>query len=277
MRAAVLGSPVGHSLSPALHHAAYQALGLAGWSYDAIECDEARLPGLLDQCGPDWAGLSLTMPLKRAVLPLLDAADPLVTDVGCANTVIFAAGARQGHNTDVSGMVTALAAAGVSACGRALILGGGATACSALAALRRLGAGEVTAAVRDPARAGNLLATAARLGMTVRLAEFGPGSPVGQWQLLISTVPAGTADGYAERVLRGDLVPSAVLDVAYHPWPTLLAAAAERTGAAVIGGFELLLHQAARQVELMTARRAPTAAMRQAGLAELRRRSGGAR
>jgi len=71
VRAAVLGSPVGHSLSPVLHRAAYRALGLPGWTYEAIECDEARLPGLLAGCGPDWAGLSLTMPLKRAVLPLL--------------------------------------------------------------------------------------------------------------------------------------------------------------------------------------------------------------
>ena len=92
------------------------------------------------------------------------------------------------------------------------------------------------------------------------------------WHLLISTVPAGAADTYAERILRGDLVPAAVLDVVYHPWPTRLAAAAEQTGAAVISGFELLLHQAARQVELMTARTAPVAAMRRAGLAELRRR-----
>jgi shikimate dehydrogenase len=273
MRAAVLGSPVTHSLSPALHRAAYQALGLAGWTYDAIECDEARLPDLLAGCGPDWAGLSLTMPLKRAVLPLLDATEPLAADVGAANTVIFAAGARHGHNTDVPGMITALAAAGVSGSGPVLILGAGATACSALAAVRGLGAGEATAAVRDPVRAGELLAAARRLGMTVRLADFGRGEPTGSWHLLISTVPAGTADGYAQRIRRGDLVPAAVLDVVYHPWPTGLAAAAERTGAAVVSGFELLLHQAGRQVELMTARTAPTAAMRRAGLAELRRRA----
>jgi shikimate dehydrogenase len=90
MKAAVLGSPVAHSLSPALHLAAYQALGLSGWSYQAIECDEGRLPGLLAECGPDWAGLSLTMPLKRAVLGLLDDAEPLVTEVGAANTVLCA-------------------------------------------------------------------------------------------------------------------------------------------------------------------------------------------
>ena len=275
MRAAVLGSPVAHSLSPVLHRAAYRALGLAGWTYDAIECDEARLPAVIGGCGPGWAGLSLTMPLKRAVLPLLDTAEPLVADVGAANTVIFAAGAKHGHNTDVPGMITALTTAGVAGSGPALILGAGATACSALAAVRGLGAGEATAVVRDPGRARGLLTAADRLGMTVRLADFRHPPPSGSWHLLISTVPAGAADAYAARILRGDLVPAAVLDVVYHPWPTVLATAAERTGATVIGGFELLVHQAARQVELMTARTAPTAAMRRAGLGELRRRAEG--
>ncbi len=273
MKAAVLGSPISHSLSPVLHRAAYRALGLTGWTYDAIECDEAGLPALLDGCGQDWAGLSLTMPLKRAVLPLLDTAEPLVTDVGGANTVIFAAGARQGHNTDVPGMINALTAAGVSGSGPVLLLGAGATACSALAAVRALGAGEVTVAVRDPERAADLLAASRRLGMAVRLADFGGQPPASGWHLLISTVPAGAADVYAQQVLRGDLVPAAVLDVVYHPWPTRLAAAAEKTGAALVLGFELLLHQAARQVELMTARTPPTAAMRRAGQAELRRRA----
>jgi shikimate dehydrogenase len=153
-----------------------------------------------------------------------------------------------------------------------LILGAGATACSALAAVRGLGASEATVAVRDPARAGDLLAAASRLGMTVRLAGPGQDPAGGSWHLLISTVPAGAADTHSERILHGDLVPAAVLDVVYHPWPTRLAAAAAETGAAVISGFELLLHQAARQVELMTARTAPVAAMRRAGQAELRRR-----
>lgn len=272
MKAAVLGSPISHSLSPVLHRAAYRALGLAGWAYDAIECDEAGLPALVESCGPEWAGLSLTMPLKRAVLPLLDTAEPLVTDVGCANTVIFAAGARQGHNTDIPGMVNALTAAGVSGSGPVLLLGAGATACSALAAVRALGAGDVTVAVRDRQRAAGLLAVAGRLDMAVRLADFAR-PPAGSWHLLISTVPAGAADGYAQQVLRGDLVPGAVLDVVYHPWPTSLAVAAEKTGAGLILAFELLVHQAARQVELMTARTPPIAAMRRAGQAELRRRA----
>jgi len=113
VKAAVLGSPIAHSLSPALHRAAYTALGLTDWSYQAIECDQAALPALLAGCGPDWAGLSLTMPLKRAVLPLLDRTDPVAADVGAANTVVFGDGGRHGYNTDVPGMIAALAGAGL--------------------------------------------------------------------------------------------------------------------------------------------------------------------
>jgi shikimate dehydrogenase len=279
MKAAVLGSPVGHSLSPVLHRAAYTELGLTGWSYQAIECAEAGLPALLSGCGAEWAGLSLTMPLKRAVLPLLDRIEPLAAEVGGANTVTFGGGRGHGHNTDVPGMIAALAGAGVaaadgSAAGQALILGGGATACSALASLRGLGAAGATVAVRDPARAADVLAAADRLGMRVRLAAFGEDQDRG-WRLLISTVPAGAADIYAERVLRAAAAPLAVLDVVYHPWPTRLAAAAEQAGVITVSGFELLVQQAGPQVELMTGRPAPLAAMREAGLAELARRAPG--
>ena len=148
MKAAVLGSPIAHSLSPVLHRAAYRALGLDDWSYEAIDCDETGLPALLAGCGPDWAGLSLTMPLKRTVLPMLDAVDPLTRDVGAANTVVFNGGLRYGYNTDVPGMITALTEAGMKGpAATVLILGGGATACSALAAVRGLGATAATAAV----------------------------------------------------------------------------------------------------------------------------------
>jgi shikimate 5-dehydrogenase len=271
MKAAVLGAPIAHSLSPVLHRAAYQALGLTGWSYQAIECDEAGLPGLLAGCGPDWAGLSLTMPLKRAVLSLLDDAEPLVAGVGAANTVRFDAGLRHGHNTDVPGMITAITEVTASLPadpGPVLILGGGATACSALAAVRGLGASQATAAVRDPGRAGDLLAAADRLGIAVRLAPFGdPEQPAPG--LLLSTAPAGAADHYAEWIRQGMLRPGCVLDVVYHPWPTALAAAAQQAGVPTAGGFALLLHQAARQVELMTGKSAPVEAMRAAGLAAL--------
>jgi shikimate dehydrogenase len=270
-RAAVLGSPIAHSLSPALHQAAYAALGLDGWTYDAIECDEAALPSLIASLDGSWAGLSLTMPLKRAVLPLLDRTEPLAADVGGVNTVVFAAGQRHGYNTDVPGMVAALAEAGVSSPASATILGAGATACAALAALRALGLAQAVVQVRDKARAGNLLAAARRLGVTV---EFLPlGSEVSDGDLLVSTVPAGVADFYAERFRVQRARPSVVLDVVYHPWPTPLAQAASQWGAITVSGFDLLLHQAALQVELMTGRApAPLAPMRAAGQSELARR-----
>ena len=271
-RAAVLGSPIAHSLSPVLHRAAYAALGLDDWTYTAIECDEAGLPALIAGCDRRWAGLSLTMPLKRAVLPLLDDTEPLAAEVGGANTVVFSGGRRQGYNTDVPGMVAALAEAGVTAPPSATILGAGATACAALAAVRALGVAAIRVQVRDKARAGDLLAAARRLGVAVELRVFG--TPVRDGDLLISTVPAGAADIYAERVLDPRARPSAVLDVVYHPWPTSLAAAASQSGLIVTSGFDLLLHQAARQVELMTGLRpAPLEPMRAAGQAELARRS----
>ncbi len=271
-RAAVLGSPIAHSLSPVLHAAAYAALGLDDWTYTAIECDETRLPGVLAACDDGWAGLSLTMPLKRAVLALLDRTEPLAAEVGGANTVVFRGGRRHGYNTDVPGMVAALAASGVYSPPGATVVGAGATACAALAALRQMGLAAAEVQVRDHARAGDLLAAARRLGMAVELRPFG--SPVRGGDLLISTVPAGAADLYAERIAGASSRPGSVLDVVYHPWPTPLARAAARSGLAVAGGFDLLLHQAARQVELMTgAERAPVAAMRAAGQAELARRA----
>jgi shikimate dehydrogenase len=271
-RAAVLGSPITHSLSPVLHRAAYAALGLDDWTYTAIECDEAGLPALLASCDRQWAGLSLTMPLKRAVLPLLDRTEPLAVEVGGANTVVFEGGERYGYNTDVPGMVAALAEAGVTAPSSATLLGAGATACAALAALREVGLTSAVVLVRDQARAGDLLAAAGRLGMVVDLHSFG--SEVRSGDLLVSTVPAGAADFYAERPQRPSPGPSAVLDVVYDPWPTPLAQAAAKSGAVVISGFDLLLHQAARQVELMTGiKPAPLDHMRTAGQTELARRA----
>jgi shikimate dehydrogenase len=257
-----------------LHRAAYDALGLSWWRYDAIECDEARLPALLDRCGPDWAGLSLTMPLKRAVLPLLDRVEPLATDVGCANTVVFAAAQRLGYNTDVAGLVNALAEHGIRAgqpdpAGPALIVGAGATACAALAALAELGEKAAEVAVRDAGRA-----TAERLGVSVTFVPFSD-AHARPARLVISTVPAGAGDSFAANLRRSLPAPQVLLDVVYSPWPTPLAAAAQEAGAVVVSGFDLLLHQAARQVALMTDRPAPLEAMRAAGLRALALRSGG--
>ena len=272
VRAAVLGSPIAHSLSPTLHTAAYRALGLRGWSYQAIECDQRRLPGLLASLGPDWAGLSLTMPLKRAVLPLLDDADPLVTDTGAANTVILRAGRRAGYNTDVAGIATAMRTAGVTPAGNVVIIGSGATACSALAAMRGAGLEEVTVAVRAVPRAEHLAGVALRLGVHVRLVELGSALAGTPFDLIVSTVPPNAADPVAGQLEAGTVTARAVFDVGYDPWPTRLGAAAMAAGSVVIAGFVMLVHQAALQVVLMTGKPAPVAAMRAAGRAELERR-----
>ncbi|RBQ14612.1 shikimate dehydrogenase [Spongiactinospora rosea] len=274
-RAAVLGSPIAHSLSPVLHRAAYAALGLSGWSYQAIECDEAELPALLAGLGPEWAGLSLTMPLKRAVLPLLDSVSDLAVEVGGVNTVLFdggGTGGRHGDNTDVHGIVAALREAGVRAPGSAAVLGGGATAASALAALRDLGLDTATLVVRDPGRAADTLRVADRLGLTLSVRGLDALSDIAATDLVISTLPSGAADPLAG-ALAG--VP-ALLDVAYSPWPTAAAEAVAAKGGTVVSGFAMLLHQAVRQVELMTGRGdVPVEAMRAAGEAELARRAAG--
>ena len=275
MKAAVLGKPIAHSLSAVLHRAAYQALGFDDWSYDLVECDEAGLADYIDSRGRDWAGLSLTMPLKRTVLPLLDHVDQIAAATGGANTVVFRPDGRYGYNTDVQGIVDALTEAGAPAPGTVTIIGAGATACSALAAVGELGAAGADVILRDPARAGAVLATADKLGLTVRLRPFedqNPGeAPVPD--LLISTVPAGAPNLFSERTLFSRTPPMAVMDVVYHPWPTPLAEAAAAAGAIVASGFALLLHQAAAQVELMTGKPAPLEAMRAAGRAELANRA----
>src|SRR3984885_9614320 len=171
MKAAVLGKPIAHSLSPVLHRAAYEALGFADWTYELVECDEQGLAAYVESRGQEWAGLSLTMPLKRPVLPLLDHVAHLASATGGANTVVFRPEGRYGYNTDVRGIVDALTEAGCAGPepGSVTIIGAGATACSALAAVGELGASGADIVLRDPSRADGLLATADRLGLTARL------------------------------------------------------------------------------------------------------------
>ena len=219
-----------------------------------MDVGEGELAAVLGGLGPEWAGLSLTMPLKQAVLPLLDTVSDLARDVAAANTVLLQDGRLHGDNTDVHGIVAALAEAGVVSARRAVVLGGGATARSALAALAQLGERSPVLVVRsEPVET---LAAAARLGVRPSVVAFRP-EVLADVDLLISTLPPGAADGLAE---HAGAVP-AVLDVVYDPWPTPLAEACTGT---VVSGAAMLLHQAARQVELMTGRPAPLAAMRAA-------------
>ncbi|MDT9697647.1 shikimate dehydrogenase [Streptomyces sp. P17] len=263
-RAAVLGSPIAHSLSPVLHRAAYEALGLAGWTYDRFEVDEAALPGFFAELGREWAGLSLTMPLKRAVIPLLDEISETARSVEAVNTVVFTEdGRRVGDNTDIPGMVAALRERGIEQVGSAAILGAGATASSALAALARICTGEVVAYVRSAARAAEMRQWGERLDVEVRTAEWADAAEALRAPLVIATTPAGATDELASAVPER---PATLFDVLYDPWPTPLAARWSMFGGAVVSGLDLLVHQAVLQVEQMTGRTpAPLDAMRKAG------------
>lgn len=280
-RCAVLGHPVSHSLSPLLHGAAYRALGLEGWRYTAVDVEQSGLAAFLDSRDATWRGLSLTMPHKQVVLPLLDEVDETASAVGAVNTVLLGE-RRTGTNTDVRGIVAALLegfgagpagevpAGGVPA-GEVVVLGAGATAASTLAALRGLGLTEPLVLVRSPGRTGELAAVAERLGVVPRFGLLTDAarvvldrSPV----VLVSTLPPHAADGVAGE-LRGAADagarlaagPHVALDVAYVPRRTALGAAWEALGGASVPGERMLLHQAADQVRLMTGRPAPLAAM----------------
>lgn len=267
-RAAVLGSPIAHSLSPVLHRAAYRELGLTDWRYDRFEVDEGSLAGFLGALDGEWAGLSLTMPLKRAVIPLLDTVSDTAASVEAVNTVVLTErGERHGDNTDIPGMVAALRERGVDRVERAAVLGAGATASSALAALSRICSGEVTAYVRGTARAAQMRGWGERLGVAVRTADWSEAARAFSAPLVVATTPAGSTDALADAVPPR---PGALFDVVYDPWPTALAAAWAGRGGAVVSGLDLLVHQAVLQVEQMTGRApAPLAVMRSAGEAAL--------
>lgn len=263
-RAAVLGSPITHSLSPVLHRAAYQELGLAGWSYDRFEVDEAGLPAFFEALGPEWAGLSLTMPLKRAVIPLLDEISETAASVDAVNTVVRTEDGRSiGDNTDIPGMVAALREHGIDKVDAAAVLGAGATASSALAALSRICPGEITVYVRSEVRAAEMRQWAERLDVAVRIADWADAGQALRAPLVISTTPAGVTDALARSVPER---PAALFDVLYDPWPTGLAARWSAYGGAVVSGLDLLVHQAVLQVEQMTGLApVPLDALRKAG------------
>lgn len=267
-RAAVLGHPIAHSLSPVLHTAAYRALGLDGWCYTAADVTEDELVRFLAGLDAGWAGVSLTMPLKRAVLPLVDHVEPLAEAVGAVNTVLVqperSGCSLVGANTDVHGIVAALRE---PLAGRApasgAVLGGGATAAASLAALAELGVTGAAVYVRSLGRSGALVRAAHRMGVTPRFRAFDRAAvEIGGADVVVSTLPAYAADPSAA-ALAGP-VAGVLLDVVYDPRPTALAEAWARAGGVVVGGHRMLLHQAAEQVRLMTGLPAPLAAMEHA-------------
>jgi shikimate-5-dehydrogenase len=262
-RAAVLGSPVAHSLSPVLHGAAYAALGLP-WTYDRIECDDAGLAPLVRDLGPSWVGLSVTMPGKAAALHFADRATDRATLVGAANTLVRRDFGWLAHCTDVDGVIGAL---GGEPARTAIVLGAGGTARAAIAALAALGVTDLALVVRDPARCAQAWATAARAGVADvavhTWTDIDFATVCERADVVVSTVPPAATEPIADALALA----GRVLDVIYHPWPTPLADAVARRGGELATGLDMLLHQAFDQVELFTGMTAPRAQMRDALLA----------
>ena len=277
--AAVIGSPIEHSLSPVIHRAAWSQLGIDGWEYHRLEQDADSLPGFIGGLGADCVGLSVTMPCKQAVMPLLDVIDPLASAVGAVNTVVPSSGVLAGFNTDVTGIASAVrracSMAGRSAPSSALVLGARATASSALAALGELGITSSTVAARRFGGPGSVVAAASRLGVTIEQVLWSDAEAVDRAassaDLVISTLPASAADPLAERldVREGQIL----LDVVYSPRDTALRRAFESAGGVVAEGTDMLVFQAGAQVQLMTGRSPDTGVMREALEEELDRRS----
>ncbi|MBH0024092.1 shikimate dehydrogenase [Salinibacterium sp. SWN248] len=247
---AVLGSPITHSLSPTIHRAAYETLGF-DWEYDAVELTGESLPAFLGALDRRWRGLSLTMPLKRDVVPLLDWADPLVELVGGANTVVVSEGRLRGYNTDVEGAMRSFLDAGLSNLDSVWILGAGATAASLLVASIRMGAQSIEIFARTPSKAEPLKKLGESLGATVTLRQWQEAATATTTpDVIITTVPGGAMDlRFAEAVRTT----SVLFDVAYDPWPSDIATSWFEADGTVISGHDLLINQAIAQVRIFAA------------------------
>jgi shikimate dehydrogenase len=259
-RAAVLGLPVSHSLSPAMHTAGYAAAGLDAWRYTAVDCAEGELAAFVAGLDDSWRGLSLTMPLKGVALTVAGRVDPLATALGAANTLVRDADGWTAYNTDAPGITDALRRAGAERSGRMAILGGGGTARAALGAAADLGA-EVTIYVRRPEAGADLRPVAHALGVPVTVETWGRAADAATYDVVVSTVPKGGADALA---VAAWAAPTVVFDVVYDPWPTPLAESARRAECSIVSGLDLLLAQGVRQFELFTGVPAPVEAMRAA-------------
>jgi shikimate dehydrogenase len=255
-KAGVLGSPIKHSRSPQLHLAAYRALGLTDWSYERIECGAGELPAVVGGFGPDWVGVSVTMPGKFAALRFADERTVRAELVGSANTLVRTPTGWRADNTDVDGVIGALAAAS----GRAVVSGSGGTAPAAIVALAELGVSHITIVARNPDKAARLMRLASHVGVAARFCDLdgdAVADAVAAAEVLVSTLPADVAARYADTFAGAPVL----LDAIYDPWPTPLAAAVAAAGGRVISGLQMLLHQAFAQVEQFTGLAAPREAM----------------
>lgn len=259
MLAAVIGDPVRHSLSPAIHNAGFAALGL-DWVYVALPVPAGRgAEAVAAMAVLGIGGLSVTMPHKGDVAAAVDVRTPAVEALGFCNCVFRDGDRLVGDNTDGDGLVRSLAVEGVDVAGaRTLVVGTGGAASSIVEALGRHGAAEVILTSRDPARA----AERARLSEGARPGHLDEAADV---DIVVNASPVGMAGGPdpdgipidSERIGAGQVV----VDIVYEPRVTPLLAAARDRGAIVIGGVGMLIHQAALAFERWTGEPAPVAEM----------------
>jgi len=240
----VLGSPIGHSRSPALHRAAIATLGIDA-TYAATDVSSAELPRFIKSLDESWDGLSLTMPLKQAIRPLLVTECPMSALTGAVNTVVRREDSWEGFNTDVWGATTAIRQHGGTEFRRAILLGSGATASSLVAALHEVGVEQLVIVARDISRTVDVQDLGERLGMHVTIASFG--QSLESTDLLVSSLPA-------DAVLTSDAIEcldaELLFDVAYEPWPSALGKEWAARGLESISGLHMLLWQAVRQARV---------------------------
>jgi shikimate dehydrogenase len=259
----VLGSPIAHSRSPQLHLAAYRALGLDGWTYDRIECTADGLAPLVAGFGPEWVGVSVTMPGKFAALRFADDRTPRAELLGSANTLLRTPGGWRADNTDIDGVIGALGSARPGLGGTAILLGSGGTAPAAVVGLAELGVRRIVVVARSATRAAPLLDLGHAAGAEVLWRDFGHAglaAEIAAAEVVVSTIPVAAAAPYASAFAATPVL----LDAVYDPWPTPLASAVTAAGGLVISGLQMLLHQAFSQVEQFTGLPAPKEAMKAA-------------
>lgn len=247
-----------------MHRAAYVELGL-DWTYEAVDVPEGGLAEFVGALGDDVRGFSVTAPLKREAAAVSHQHDGVVEVLGVANTLVIDDGMISAYNTDVPGAAAAIAEAGIRPPKSARILGAGATAASLALTLAQLGVEELEFVVRDPARAAEAEAVVRGRGIVVGVRELN--APlISRVDLLVSTVPSEAIGSRSREFVDAS---RAVFDVIYNPWPTVLGKAAVDAGAPVVSGLDLLAHQAALQVELMTGSTVSPRLLRRAALSVL--------
>jgi shikimate dehydrogenase len=252
-RLAVLGHPIDHSLSPTLHRAAYEVLGL-DWSYDREDVTEDQLDDSVSSRDASWLGLSLTMPLKYRATEIADVVDADTALTGACNTLLFDHETNQkfGYNTDVAALASVVvdAARSISDGGDVpasiAVLGGGATAVSAIVAAARAGVESVDIYVREPRRASNAVVAAQASGVLASVHDLASFCETASSTVTICTLPGPVGVDLPAADLAGRIL----IDVAYSPWPTTRAVAWQAAGGSAVSGLHMLVRQAVLQVRV---------------------------